>query len=195
MTAQTFQAQTVQSLQNVQYITARSLVDVIDNFDGDRAMFGYMVYQSNARILKKDRNTREKSPVEAAFWESEILINMNVNYEKSVNRQLQKEGKEQLEFHKKERPWGQQVNDTENGSLIDHNGIFYLQAIPLRYKRTKLIDENGNEIDWLRNWDVFPKKSKPKNQGTDKPVEIRAYRFDRIKNLRIRGMNYKILTL
>lgn len=102
------------------------------------------------------------------------------DYEKSVNRQLDREGKTQLEFHAAERQWGERISPT----LVQNNGKLYLVA---------QIQKTGEPVYFARSGNGFfqsiakaaieqflPPVRHAENQGTDKEIVYRNYALENI---------------
>jgi hypothetical protein len=123
-----------------------------------------------------------------------------VTYQDLVNNRLAKEAKEaghnkpQLVFESHDRKWGKYLPDTH--AVLEYKGMFYLAVycmtnnkpeVTYTYKG-KVIDINDSKFDTWRK----PDRDEGSNQGTEKPVVVRDYKFSSIKEITIMGETYKI---
>ena len=118
---------------------------------------------------------------------SVVNVALNVNYEKSVNRQLEREGKT-AEFEASANPWGSHV---ENCPLIVNGEKFYLQGIPQKTLKTAFF-KNGTEVEKQEIEAYLPKKSENQTQGTDKEIVVRRWSLENIKEIKIGGNEYYV---
>jgi len=124
-----------------------------------------------------------------------------VAYQDFVNNKLDKEAKNagkpksQLTFEAGVRKWGTKVNGSN--ALVEHKGNNYLvlycmannkPIVEHRYNG-KILDLHESRFDTWRK----PEKKEGANQGTDKPIVVRDYRFDSIKEITINKTTYKVV--
>lgn len=117
---------------------------------------------------------------------------VNWHYEKAVNRQLEREGKDPS-FEVQPRKWGERVAGTP---LVEHKGNFYLEMKVERVLDTQyfLMDPHGGYIPTTKEAVVEhlrPSRGAP-NQGVDKQIILRDYKVDSIITLRMGGREYQI---
>lgn len=114
------------------------------------------------------------------------------DYENSVNRQLDREGKTQLEFTAKERSWGQRISP----ALVEKDGKLYLVAKIQRADKPVYLHKSKQGF-----WKVISKELiaaflpafKPAtNQGTEKEIVYRNYSLENIVSLSMNGERYRV---
>lgn len=161
-------------------ITKNELVKLLQEVKG--ATFATITADVDARCTGG-----KNGPYAGTRKVSIVNIALNVNYEKSVNRQLGREGKEQ-EFEAAANPWGSHV---ENCPLIVNGDKFYLQGIPQQTLKTAFF-KNGVEIQKNELEAYLPKKSENQTQGTDKEIPVRRWSLENIKEIKIKGEEYYV---
>lgn len=136
---------------------------------------------------------------------SRVQAFTGADYEKSVNRQLDREGKTQLEFTAKERSWGERVSP----ALVQNGGKFYLVAQVLKTakpvylvrKPWKLNAPNTGTI--LREQILTPIAKEAiaaflpavrpaTNQGTEKEVVYRNYSLENLISVSVNGLRLRV---
>jgi hypothetical protein len=106
---------------------------------------------------------------------------LNFDYENSVNRQLEREGKE-ANFESQGRSWGQR-----EGNLIEHNGNYYLQ-IKVQGTSDSVFRYNGVEIEKAVLEPFLQESSKPHTQeALEKEVVVRDVKLENVRAIRIAG--------
>jgi hypothetical protein len=120
---------------------------------------------------------------------SNASVALNFNYEGSVNRRLEKEGKE-TDFHSKSN-WHEAVLNTAGGisPLAKHktNGNLYLRVMP-RTTNYKYLDKiTGQEIPREEIEPFLQKKNFGENQGVDDPVKFAVYSLDNVIGIKVDG--------
>jgi len=126
------------------------------------------------------------------------LIGTGVTYETMVENRLVKEGtpKDEQTFEAGKLPWGAWVIGAEK-LLLKHKGSFYLRVycvannVPqVEYKL------NGSSIDIkdskFDQWRAAEKVEGDK-QGLEKPIVVRSYGFDSIKEITLNGETYEVI--
>jgi len=161
----------------MQTITRSSLAAVLATVSG--ATFATIETRTQVRLKK----TWQGGAVEK---ESRVNVTLNANYEKSVNRQLGREGKD-TDFEAMPRQWGNRVPHTP---LVTHNGKFYLECkVEKSFNSTYYMD--GQEIDKAMVEPHFYASSS--RQGTDKEIIVRDYSLDSIVRINLNGNSYRVV--
>lgn len=114
---------------------------------------------------------------------------INTNYEASVNRALEKEGKDTT-FVAKARVWGEKIPGTP---LVMNNGKMYLSAQFLPQNKAESIyifEDRQIPKEDIINW--LPAVKENKNQGLDQEVIIRTYQLDNIISITMDKTDYII---
>ena len=112
------------------------------------------------------------------------------DFEQSVNRQLEREGKEAT-FEAQERTWGQRISSL----LVENKGEYYLvlhvqhNTDPLYFvkKDGMLVNINKTEVEAF-----LPTPSKPKQADVEKTIIYRNYALKNVKYIGISGQKYRI---
>jgi hypothetical protein len=122
--------------------------------------------------------------------ESTVNGVINFNYQNSVNLQLKRENKN-FTFVSKERKWGEHIPGTP---FIKHtkdgNEKYYIQ-IKVEKTNTPTYFLNGNIINESEA-EKHLYKNITFNQGTDKPIIVRNYELNKIKQISINNEIYNI---
>ena len=120
-----------------------------------------------------------------------------INYEASVNRQLDREGKDQLTFTAKEHSWGHRVPGSP--ALLEHNttGELYLVAQVLKARKPiYLVRDRATSplriVDKSTVDPYLPPVRHAENQGTEKEIVYRNYALSGIVSLRGFGESYRV---
>jgi hypothetical protein len=113
------------------------------------------------------------------------------DYEKSVNRQLDREGKDQLSFTANERKWGERIGP----ALVSNGGKLYLVIHPQRTAKPVYFGQNETGLRHVSKETIAAFLPAPKpatNQGTDKEIVYRNYSLENITALSIGGKTYRV---
>jgi hypothetical protein len=114
------------------------------------------------------------------------------DYEKSVNRQLDREGKGQLSFTANERKWGERIGP----ALVEKEGKLYLVIHPQRTASPVYFGQNpGKLLKAVAKETIAAFLPAPKpaaNQGTDKEIVYRNYSLENITALSLGGKTYRV---
>ena len=110
---------------------------------------------------------------------SVVNVTIAADYENSVNRQLDREGKE-TDFLSMPRKWGKRVSP----ALVEHKGKFYAPC-----------HVNGSSYCYLLNGRLigedkvkpFLKPIAPGRQGTEKALKYRDYSLENVIRIKIKG--------
>lgn len=115
------------------------------------------------------------------------VVNGVINwiYEKSVNRQREREGHPEV-FFAVERMWGVRLTGTP---FVEHKDKKYLELKVEKSVEYKYRDEDGNDVP-ASEINPFLYTSKSKRQETEKEILLRDYALDSITQVAIDGENY-----
>lgn len=145
--------------------------------------------------LTDARARKTGNPFDAVLKLSRVNGVVGMSYENSVNRQLAREGKDQLTFKAKERSWGEH----ETAALIVKDGPegqkAYLAIQPRNTRRLALFGQTAKGLRQVSEETVkpfLPAYRPPTNQGTDKPVEHRTYALESIAAITMGGESFRV---
>jgi hypothetical protein len=113
-------------------------------------------------------------------------VEVNFNYQSTVNKQRMAEGKE-LDFTPKSRVWGTRIDDS---CIIEHNGEMYIESRLIKKDAAYYIDENRKMLSKDEIAPFMPAVSKSKNQDLDTEVIINTFKVSNIKEVEIDGVTY-----
>lgn len=133
------------------------------------------------------------NPYKNALKRSDFIGNVGADYERSVNNQLMREGKEP-EFIAEKRLWGERLDRF----FVHHKGNFYLTVKVNRDadNKAEYIDETGNVIPFEAVKPFIPVRAPSNTQAEheiDKEVMPRDVRLDRIESIAIGGKLIKVI--
>jgi hypothetical protein len=154
-------------------ITKDNLINQLINYKRSKILTVELV--TKAKLLKKDRITKEPIVYKDVYVKKVINGVINFDYEKVVNKRLAKENKEVC-FIAKPRTWGEHVTK----AVIVHKDAFYLQ---IKVQNAKHVYYNKNgviDVNELVNY--LPKKATSR-QGTDEVIKIADIAVDNIKKI------------
>lgn len=109
---------------------------------------------------------------------------INFDYESSVNRGLQKEGKD-ADFEAKGRAWGAHVPGTP---LLLHKDKLYLNIREISKQSVYVYEDREIGREELAGW--LPAYKKNENQGLENEVVVRAFGIDGIIAITVDGTDY-----
>jgi hypothetical protein len=115
-----------------------------------------------------------------------------IDYEKSVNRQLGREDKDQS-FVASPRAWGERIAPC----LVTNKGKLYLvlkvqhAARPIYFARSSFGD-SWLSIDRSKIESLLPNRTHSANQGTDKEIVYRNYALSTLRSVSMLGCIYKV---
>lgn len=169
-------------------ITKDELLEKIRNIRG--ASFITFISETDPRMVKKHRITKEPNPFLGAVKVSRINAIVNFTYENSVNNQRRREDKE-TDFEAQERKWGSHEESNHVGCIVEHKGKKYISVKPEKVLENyfKLNDKKIDKIDP----GYLPVKKPQLQQGLEKEVIYRNYSIDSIKAIRISGEDYIVI--
>jgi len=113
------------------------------------------------------------------------------NWEKTVNRQLAREGKEAT-FERSSRKWGQRIG----AALVEHKGNYYLPTHIQHTNPPIYLVKTREQAPWI----PVPKslvaaylpESKAANVGTEKELYYRDFSLGSITRLALNGTEYRV---
>ena len=148
-------------------------VKLIKNLD--KPTMAKIITRTEVKMNKKDIKTKTiQNPYVGAVKVTTQIVELNPQYEKTVNEQLTTENKES-DFEASSRKWGQNIG---NG-LVENNGKMYVSFIPKKHiLNTYML---GDKIIEKTELDSFIPIKKDKNdQGTETPVLFRTISLENI---------------
>jgi len=113
---------------------------------------------------------------------SRVNVCLNFHYEKAVNRQLTREGKD-ADFVVQPRKWGERIQGTP---LVEHKGKLYVEAMVQKVYHTHFTLD-GKLVDKAKIAEHLRPSSTPQNQGVDKAIIIRDYSLANIRRVHLGG--------
>ena len=148
-------------------------IELIKNLTGPTK--AVIITRTEVKMNKNDTLTKTiKNPYLGTVKITTMVVDLNPQYEKTVNEQLSLEGKEQ-DFEVSSRKWGENIG---NG-IIEKNGKQYVSFIPKKHVLTTYM--NGNVIIDKNDLDPFMPKGKSINkQGTENSVLFRNVSLENI---------------
>ena len=175
---------TIQKTEKINVIvqtTPTQLVGELLKMDGTGTSFEGM----DCKVLVKMRKTNNPYFGKVYKFYSVNSIS-NANYERAVNRQREREGKE-TDFETLPRVWGERVGKSP---VIQHKGQFYF-AIHVKTLTSDVTykDVNGNIVEKESIAPFLPKKS-PSRQGVENEIIVRTYKIESILKMRMKGATY-----
>ena len=174
-------------------VTLSELSLILQRIDGSRATFANFVIETDAK-LKKTGNPYNGENVRKV---SKYKVQLNFNYTNAVNNQLEREGKE-ANFEAQEN-WHTKKYDSFNGCVAmkmeGNQRQEYLFFRKLDVERIGFMMNNKVATpEQSETIKVFlPSHSAPKNQGTDKPIEVQTVKLQNIKLLSLEGEFYEVV--
>jgi hypothetical protein len=175
-------------------LTRSQLFDLITEISASGASAVSLVMNTVPDIKKKNRITKGTTPSEYFDIRKVSYVNgfLNFDYQNSVNRQLEREGQE-ADF-KVQSAWFEHVTGDARPIVrqkADHSKI-YVQVKCERVLDAKYILPNGDEVDSATLADYLPLPSKPKNQGTEKPIITFTVSLDNVTSFTAKGETYTV---
>ncbi len=144
--------------------------------------------------LTDARARKTGNPFLAILKLSKVNGTINANYENSVNRQLAREGKEQLTFTAKPRAWGQRIEGTP---LVEHKGKYYLSILPRHARKPFFFGKTAEGFlkqvakSAIESF-LPPVRSSAEAQGVDKEVVTRDFSLESIGAIAIDGEQFRV---
>ena len=168
----------------MQTITTKELVEMFLNCKGASpiTIFTY----TKVRMNKTGNPYHDK-----IFKLSEVNGFCGFNYESSVNRQLNREGKE-ANFVAEQRKWGKRINSY----VVENKGQYYISIKVEHTKQPIYFYENQGRKQPIekKNFEQFiPEVKQNTNQGTEKEIIYRDYLVDNIQRIHYNNDCYQIV--
>lgn len=194
-------------------ISRTELIDHLIRMKGKGAtMFGFDA-ETDARLLKKHRETKEPCPFENVVKRISVSCIINKNYANAVNRQtladngIDPSGNEKViadklqrlglpVFTPKSRTWGEKIKGTP---VIEHKGSHYVECIFREQDGHRIsflgyFDKHGNKIDESELEGYLPAKKRSNTQSHNENEEfVRSYKADSMKVVRLHGEELAVM--
>jgi len=125
---------------------------------------------------------------------SNVPIIVATDYERNVVNQLNRENLPETEYKKGINTMPIELDESINTFAGKFKGKGVIQYRPNPNPKLKVITNfylNKNEVLKSELPDVLPVPSKPKNQGTKKPILWRKLYIENIKQISIQGVRYE----
>lgn len=167
----------------MQTISKAELVEKLAAIRG--ATFATIVAETDARLRKTG------NPFTGVVKVSRVSVTLNSIYENSVNRQREREGNTEV-FEAEPRAWGVRMvrDDGTVAPIVEHKGKYYVEAKVEKSLGYEYI-HNGEILDEDKIVQFLPKKSSGgERQEVEKPVILRDYSVDSIREIRFGGELY-----
>lgn len=146
-------------------------------------------YFTNPKLLRTDNPFWDKeSKTWSLFKIGRINGMVNWSYQRSVNRQREREDKE-TDFESKPRVWGTRIQGTP---LIEHKGNYYIEVKVERNLETLYVDEEGNKVEKSEFAEFIPDRKKSSRQKVDKEIILRDINLENIIEISYNNNKYKI---
>jgi len=175
-------------------VSVAELSLILQRADGAQATFAGIVMATDAKLKKTGNPYKD----EKVYKVSKYNVQLNFNYAKAVNNQLEREGKD-ANFEASEN-WHTKKYDSYNGCVAmkmeGNQRQEYLFYRTMDVKRIGFtINDKVASPDQVETIKVFlPAKSAPKNQGTDEAVIVQTVKLQNIKLLSLNGEFYKVVS-
>jgi len=165
-------------------------------YDLKGATFATVTVEATAKLLVKDRETKEASPFGVVTKRSTMFLIIGGAYGNAVNNHLGRED-QPADFE----PLQHRFADSVGGSCVmQHrkNGTLYFAAQRREAKHTnasEYFDSNGVQIDssLLANYLPLP-SSGGGRQGTDKAVQWLTPSLTNVVSIKMEGADYKVVS-
>jgi hypothetical protein len=156
-------------------------------------LFASVLQLTKPQVNKKDRVTKEANPYTEILKFSKVSILLNSDYNRAVEKQLEKEEKDPTE-HKKGKNTMVLTFGENNQFIGMYGGNFVLQYRPNDnvFPKSKYLAD-GKLIDKSKLVNLLPPPQKPTNQGTEKVISWRKLYLSNVKKLAFNGEIYKVI--
>ena len=194
-------------------ISRTKLIDILLDRKGKGTMaFGFDA-ETDARLLKKHRDTKEPCLFEGVVKRISVSCLIGKNYANAVNRQTlidngvkpsgnEKAIADELQrlglpvFTPKPRKWGTKIDGT---AVIEHKGAHYVECIFREQDGHRIaflgyFDKDGNKIDDEALEGYLPAKSRNNTQSHNEHEEyVRDYKAESFKVVRMQGEELAVM--
>lgn len=149
----------------MQTITPLELQKRLEEVKGSKIIT--VVMNTEVKLLKKNRDTKEPCPYVGVRKRTRAKVMVGTDYSNGVNNTREREGKERT-FEAQKHSWA----DRTDKPVISTNKAGDQTYANLRVLETYEIEytQDGKAINKEELVPFMPKKSPPKNQGTEKPT-------------------------
>ena len=130
----------------------------------DRSEIANVTLETNVKLLKKGRDSKEPCPFGKVTKRSRLNVMFGSDYERGVNNQRSREDLDQN--FEAGNTWGDRTDD----KVLTIKGEQYYANMRVLDTHEVEYFADGKPISEEEVRQFAPKKSKPKNQGTEKPV-------------------------
>ena len=178
-------------------ITANDLGEMLMKVETNKgaSIIASILQFTDAKALKKDRITKSPNPYQI-YKLSRLSMLLNTEYEKGVLNQLERENKDESEYHKGVNTMPLEYG--ENNRFIGlYNGQFVLQYRPFDNSkpRVKYVDKATMKVvDKDKIVNFLPPVYSATNQCTDKEIFWRKVYLSNIRKLTFNGTIYKVIS-
>jgi len=153
------------------------------------------------QALTDSKARKTNNPFGVIFKKVRATGFVGVDYQQSVEREAVRQGTDSTDFQAEKLPWGKWLLPNK---VIEHNQKFYLRtsATPGQRKRhqAKVLgyyDASGNRLQGDKVKPFLPSRRESNKQQEDAglagTVDVRAYAFDSIQKVRVKGETYKLV--
>jgi len=163
-------------------ITKSELIELLKNLK--TATPATIITQTTPKMRKKNNPYFDKV---TKFMKANVFINFN--YENSVNKVLDKEGKEPY-FKASSRVWGTRIQGTP---LVEHKGNYYLECRFLKYVKSTYIFDNHVIPESILN-DYVYEGNNSEHQGVswENEIILRDFKIENILQIKFNKEVYII---
>ena len=175
-------------------ITHKELAQKLYDLVG--ATFATVSVEATAKLLVKDRETKEANPFGVVTKRSTFFAIIGGGYGNAVNNQLEREDQE-ADFEPVQHLYADTVGKS---CIMQHrkNGTLYVALQRRDAKHTnasEFYDANGVQIDTatLANYLPLPKEGSSR-QGTDKAVQWLTPSLNNVVSIKMGGEEYKVVS-
>lgn len=175
-------SQTLQQTNSITQITQNQLVTLLNSRKGAQII-------SIVVEIDPGKNQKCKNKVIKRSYINGII---NWHYGNAVNRQLKREGSNEV-FQASIRKWGKRIS---NSPFVEHNGQLYLEMkVQNVYQTQYLVYQNGKVVEVPRisiSQFIRDKSTLNNNSPTQKPIVLCDYKLSGIRQVKMNGRTYNI---
>jgi len=182
-------ADTVSQKADIVDVTVSELANILSEFQGSTLVS--FVTSTEVRMVKKHRETKEPNPYLGARknkYAYKIIVGFD--YEKGVNRRLEKEGKT-ADFTAKDN-WHTAVNAALSTDVRTRSKLY----LRYQYQADSVLKSeyifNGKRISKQALEPYLSSSSAYSNQGLDNPLAFQVVALDNIKQISFNGKTYRV---
>jgi len=143
--------------------------------------------------LTDARARKTGNPYEIVQKLTKINGVVGADYESSVNRQLDREGKDQLTFTAKPRKWGKRIS---SGLVVGNDGVtFYMPIQPRNSSKPvyfATISGMRKQVSKDKIQQFLPEVKHAENQGTEKEIVYRDVGLESITAITMGGESFRV---